>query len=112
MFKEIAPLHPLQVLLNVFQPEYVHMFETLLATPQPWLYLHIQLPGGVVNLGSPEWALPGVPGVEASPKGSRAALDGTLMRVVAVKRQQDARLALIVQGLSRAHVLRGTQALP
>ena len=44
--------HPQQVVLNVFQPEYVHMFETLLATPQPWLYLHVQLPGGVANLGS------------------------------------------------------------
>jgi hypothetical protein len=101
-----------QVLLNVFQPEYVHMFETLLATPEPWLYVHVQLPGGVANLGSPDWALPGVPGVEASPSGSRAALDGTLMRVVAVQRQQDARLALVVQGLCRAHILRGTQALP
>lgn len=101
-----------QVLLNVFQPEYVHMFETLLATSEPWLYLHVKLPGGVANLGSPDWALPGVPGVEASPNGSRAPLDGTLMRVVAVQRQPDARLALVVQGLGRAHVLRGTQALP
>jgi len=99
-----------QVTLNVFQFEYVHMFETLLASPEPWLYLHVQLPGGVSNLGNPNYALPSVPNVEPPPKGSRAALDGTMMRVVAVQRQQDARLSLIVQGLGRGRVVRGTQA--
>ena len=31
---------------NIFQPQLVHMFETLMATPKPWLYVHALLPGG------------------------------------------------------------------
>ena len=107
-----------QTLLNVFQPEYIHMFESLLATRKPWLYLHVLLPGGVENLANPQYALPGLSGWppgDGSPLEafrSQAPLHGTLMQVVAVQRQPDARLALVVQGLRRAIVLRGTQALP
>ena len=34
-----------QAAFNIFQPQLVHMFETLLATPPPWLYVHALLPG-------------------------------------------------------------------
>ena len=37
-----------QAAFNIFQPQLVHMFETLLATPPPWLYVHALLPGTLV----------------------------------------------------------------
>ncbi|KAG8471159.1 hypothetical protein KFE25_009580 [Diacronema lutheri] len=92
-----------QLVLNVFQPEYVHLFESLIATRPPWLYAHVQLPGGLANLANDDYAL--VP-------GSKAPLAGTLMRVVRADRQSDARLRLVVQGLRRVRVLRATQRLP
>ena len=58
--------------LNVFQPQYTLMFEKLLATPQPWLYGHVYLEGGVENLDNPEYALE---------SGTKAPLIGTLMQV-------------------------------
>jgi len=89
--------------LNVFQPQYTLMFEKLLATPEPWLYAHILLPGGVENLGNPEYALE---------PGTSAPLHGTLMQVMAVQRETDSRLTLLVQGLARGYALRPTQELP
>ena len=102
-----------QTVFNVFQPEYVHMFEALLALPKSkQLFLHVLLPGGVENLADPDYALPGL-GIDGDAPGSKYfALQGTLMRVVAAKRQSNSKLKLIVQGLSRAVVVRGTQALP
>ena len=99
-----------QVLLNIFQPEYTHMFESLLASPQPWYYMHLHLPGGIENLANPEYALPD--GVTPSESASLGARHGTLMRVVSFKRLPDARLRIVVQGLGRAIVVRGTQQLP
>ena len=100
-----------QTVLNVFQPQYVHMFESLLATPKPWLYFHALLPGGIDNLADPEYALPDQLGV-GEPAGPEAVLHGTLMQVISARREPDARLSLIVQGLERGVVLGGTQAFP
>ena len=88
----ILPHH--RTTLNVFQAQYTLAFEKLLATPQPWLYAHILLPGGVDNLADPEFAL-------AAPD-SKAPAHGTLMQIVAVQREADSRLTLLVQGLARA----------
>ena len=102
-----------QTVLNVFQPEYVHLFESLLSTKRPWLYMHVLLPGGIDNLANPEYALPGLRDESSGGRaGAKVTLDGTLMQVVAVQRLPDARLALIVQGLRRAVIVRGTQRLP
>jgi Lon protease-like protein len=98
---EILPHH--RKVLNVFQPQYTLMFEKLLATPEPWLYAHVLLPGGVENLANPEYELR---------PGTKAPLHGTLMQIVAVKREVDSRLTLLVQGLARGYVTRSTQALP
>ena len=98
---EILPHH--RKILNVFQPQYTLMFEKLLATPEPWLYAHVLLPGGVENLANPEYELR---------PGTKAPLHGTLMQIVAVKREVDSRLTLLVEGLARGHVTRSTQALP
>ena len=102
-----------QILLNIFQPEYTHMFEALLASPKPWLYMHVLLPGGIASLGNPDFALPSdaLPGVPPPPP-SLAPLEGTLMQVVSCMRLPDARLRLVVQGVGRATVVRGTQTLP
>ena len=89
--------------LNIFQPQYTLMFETLLATPEPWIYFHVLLPGGVDNLADPQFSLE---------PGTKAPLCGTLMQVVAVQREEDSRLSLIVQGLGRGIVVRSTQSLP
>ena len=98
----ILPHH--RTVLNVYQAQYTLAFEKLLATPEPWLYAHVMLPGGVDNLGNPDYAL--------AAADSKAPRHGTLMQVVAVQRETDARLTLIVQGLSRGVALRCTQALP
>ena len=100
-----------QAAFNIFQPQLVHMFETLLATPEPWYYMHAILPGGAENLGTPEYALPGL-GTDDDEPGPKATLQGVLMRVVAQKRMPDARIALVCQAQCRAVIVRGTQALP
>ena len=97
----ILPHH--RTALNVFQPQYTLMFEKLIAGPQPWLYGHLYLEGGVKNLDSPEHRLE---------PGSKADLTGTLMQVVAVQRESDSRLSLLVQGVARCIVTRPTQSLP
>jgi hypothetical protein len=43
--------------LNVWQPMYTHMFESLLAGKQPWHYVHLQTPGGTKNLMNPLYSL-------------------------------------------------------
>ena len=43
--------------LNIFQPQYTLLFEELMATPKPWLYAHVFLPGGIANIEKPEYAL-------------------------------------------------------
>ena len=99
-----------QAAFNIFQPQLVHMFEMLLATPKPWLYMHAWLPGGADNLGNPEYALPGLG--ESGATGPKATLQGVLMQVATAKRMPDARIVLTVQALGRALVVRGTQDLP
>jgi Lon protease-like protein len=92
-----------RTVLNVFQPQYTLLFEKLLAGPQPWLYGHVFLEGGVENLNNPDYRLE---------PGTRAALTGTIMQVVAVQREEDSRLTLLVQGVGRGVAMRSTQTLP
>lgn len=105
-----------QAAFNIFQPQLVHLFESLMATEKPWIYLHTHLPGGAENLGNPLYALPGLgmceEGDDCDAPGPQALLHGTLMQVVVADRQEDARIALVSQGLGKAFVVRGTQALP
>lgn len=97
----LLPHH--QARLNVWQPQYTLLFERLLATPPPHYYMHLYTPGGVDSLDDPVYELK--PGTEAP-------LAGTLMRIVGFHREGDSRLALTVQGLARAVVVRPTQTLP
>ena len=82
--------------------QYTLMFETLLASPEPWLYAHVMLPGGTKNLTNPAYAL----------GGGAAPLHGTIMQVIAVQREADSRLTLLVHGIGRCIVLRATQESP
>ena len=91
----------------------MHLFETVLATPRPWLFCTAQLDGGVENLGNPEYSLPGLSdGDDADAPGSKCVLQGTLCEVVSFKRRPNSMITMITQGLTRAVVVRGRQALP
>ena len=46
-----------QNVLNVWQPMYTHMFEGIVAKPQPWYYVHLHTPGGSQDLHKPEFEL-------------------------------------------------------
>ena len=90
-----------QEALNIYEPQWVLLFEALLATPPPWLYAAAFLPGGSANLDNPAFALP--------ERGERI---GTLLLVVDAVRQPDSKLTLAVQAIGRCHVERVTQTLP
>ena len=96
-----------QVMLNVYQPIYLHMFETLMATPKPWLYFHVLLPApSIQRLNEPDYALPKT---AADTAPSKAPLAGTLMEIVGVERDPaGGRIELLVQGLGRGVILRET----
>jgi len=72
-----------QTVLNVWQPQYTHLFEELVRGPEPWLYAHIQLPGGVESLNDPKY--------DFNDDSSPAPRLGTLCRVAAGARFLDAR---------------------
>ena len=97
----ILPHH--QIAMSVWQPQYTLMFNKLLGEPGPHYYFHVLLPGGAESLGQP--------GYELEP-GTKSSLSGTLVRIVYAQRNADSTLTLIVQGLARGVVLRGTQTLP
>eukprot|EP00802_Teleaulax_amphioxeia_P007792 Tamp_07800.p1 GENE.Tamp_07800~~Tamp_07800.p1 ORF type:complete len:592 (-),score=123.98 Tamp_07800:658-2433(-) len=90
--------------LNVWQPIYTHLFESIIAKPQPWYYVHLHTPGGTDNLMNPDYAL--------DDPTSRAPRVGTLMRIQSAERTEDSRLALVVQGLVRVRVVEQTQKEP
>ena len=88
-----------QLALNVWQPQYTHLFEELFATPEPWYYAHVRLPGGAANLNNPAYDF-------CAPDCS-APRAGTLMRVASFCREADNRLSVVVQGVARCMVERG-----
>ena len=106
---EILPHHQMGIVVH--EPQYLLMFEQLLATPPPHEYVHLLLQDGTENLGNPEYALR---------PGTKAPLTGTHMRIVAHLRE-DVRttsgataqgLIMVVQGMARVQVLKEVQALP
>ena len=62
------------------------MFEELVRGPEPWLYAHVQLPGGRDNIGNPDYDLKN--------ETSLAPRTGTLMRVARYEKQPDNRWAV------------------
>jgi len=100
---EMCMLPGYNQVLNVWQPMYTHMFESLMAQPEPRYYVHLQTPGGTKNLMNPDFSLK---------VGSKAPMVGVLMRIVDAERREDSRLAIVVQGLGRVRVLEETQKEP
>ena len=100
---EMVMLPGFNQMLNVFQPAYTHMFETIMASSSPRYYVHLHTPGGSDSLADPDFALS---------IGSKQPLVGVLMRIVSAQRREDSRLALVVQGLARVRVLEQTQCVP
>lgn len=110
---EVLPHH--QRVIVVHEPQYILMFEKLLASPAPHEYVHLLLHRGDDDEdlnNNPEYALR---------PGSKAALAGTLMRVVASLREEVQTstaglkvegLVMVVQGLARVHVTKQTQGSP
>lgn len=45
------PAPPLQAVLHVHKPHYMHMFDQVFSGPKPWVFGHLYLPGGSNNLG-------------------------------------------------------------
>ena len=80
------------------------MFEELVRGPEPWLYAHVQLPGGRDNIGNPDYDLKN--------ETSLAPRTGTLMRVARYEKQPDNRWAVWVQGVSRCRVERALRNMP
>ena len=80
------------------------MFEELVRGPEPWLYAHVQLPGGHDNIGNPEYDLKN--------ETSLAPRTGTLMRVARYEKQPDNRWAVWVQGLARCRVEKALRNMP
>ena len=79
-------------------------FEELVRGPEPWLYAHVQLPGGRDNIGNPEYDLKN--------ETSLAPRTGTLMRVARYEKQPDNRWAVWVQGLARCRVEKALRNMP
>jgi hypothetical protein len=90
--REILPFH--QRVLNVSEPQHTLMFESVLAAARPHLYVHLHLRptkepaeeptarDAINSLDDPEFGLW---------PGSKAALTGTLMRIVATRRESGGR---------------------
>ena len=79
-------------------------FEELVRGPEPWLYAHVQLPGGRDNIGNPDYDLKN--------ETSLAPRTGTLMRVARYEKQPDNRWAVWVQGLARCRVEKALRNMP
>lgn len=68
---------------------YILLFESLLETPQPWLYVHA-----------------------TTLEAGKARAAGTLMRVANTKRTSDGRLQVLVQGLAKVRILNESRSEP
>lgn len=104
--------------LNVHDPIYTNMFESILSRPKPWYFGHLYLPGGSKSLRSEEyefelknWQDDSNLVEDKDPK-SRTSVVGTLMRISDVRRLQDGRLCLLVVGIERFVVQNAIQNLP
>lgn len=94
--------------LNVHEPVYTNLFETILHQPPPWYVGHLYLPD--VSLANPKHHLAtwqDVPTFDAAPLESlpteeeASTVMGTLLRIADYRRLVDGRLLLLVQAMVR-----------
>jgi Lon protease-like protein len=108
--------------LNVHEPTYTDMFETILNRPKPWYFGHLYLPGGSKSLRSGETPYQlrswqdynrNDDDLEMSLEpNSRAAVVGALMKIVDFRRLEDGRLCLFVHAMERFVIHHALQNLP
>jgi Lon protease-like protein len=103
--------------LNVHEPIYTNMFETILYGPKPWCFGHLYLQGGSRNLNSDEdkyqletWEGTTTPTTSHTEQSS--AVIGCLMNISDYRRMADGRLLLLVHGMERFVVTDVVQKLP
>ena len=104
-------------ILNVHEPIYTNMFETILYGPKPWYVGHLYLPGGSKNLKSDQYCYQlksweDDVNDENRIVESRSAVVGTLLCISDYRRLSNGRLILLVQGLERFVVVDCVQELP
>ena len=87
--------------LNVWEPMYIHLFEAVMAKPQPWYYVHLHTPTGSDFLNNADYSL--------DTPNSKAPRVGVLMHVRAGERRPDSCLKLVVQAMTRVRVIKQTQ---
>jgi Lon protease-like protein len=103
--------------LNVHDPTYTNMFETIVNRPKPWYFGHLFLPGGSKSLqsGKYEYELKNwrddAANVDRSNK-SRTSVVGTLMKIADFRRLDDGRLCILVHAMERFVVKDALQNVP
>ena len=99
--------------LNVHEPMYTNMFETILNRPKPWYVGHLYMPGGSKSLRSGEDRYQLKPWQDVDlQQASRTAIVGTLMKITDFRRLEDGRLCLLVHAMERFVVKDAIQNLP
>lgn len=97
-----------QNMLNVWQPQYTHMFRTILgsgsAESKPWYFGHVFLENGSENLYNPEYSVNDFDPITKQ-SNSKACLTGCLMQIVDYKENDDGRLTIIVQALDKFRIV-------
>lgn len=109
-------------MLNVHEPIYTNMFESILYNEKPWYIGHLHLPKGSANMkrestGNSEHAYKLKTWEEEIAEGDdrtypRSAVVGTLMRIADYRRMEDGRLLLLVEALERFVVTNVKQEFP
>jgi Lon protease-like protein len=103
--------------LNVHDPMYTNMFETILYGPKPWCFGHLYLQGGSQNLKSSE---PGYrlstwndnADYSATHQEQHSATVGCLMKISDYRRMADGRLLLLVHAMERFVVTDVVETVP
>jgi Lon protease-like protein len=98
--------------LNVHEPIYTNMFETILYGPKPWCFGHLYLEGGSKNLKSEEANLQLETWETIIPTSAASAVIGCLMNISDYRRLNDGRLLLLVHAMERFVVTDVQQRLP
>jgi hypothetical protein len=105
--------------LNVIDPIYTNMFESILYKPPPWCFGHLYLEGGSKNLRSPDvkyqlktWSNMTIDDGIASSSSSSSATIGAVMHIKDYRRMADGRLLLLVHAMERFVVTDIHQHLP
>jgi Lon protease-like protein len=103
-------------MLNVHDPVYTNMFESILYKEKPWYIGHLYLPDGSANLktDNPAMKLKSWEGEiqDVNKTYPRSAVIGTLLKIADYRRMEDGRLLLLVEALERFVVTNVKQELP